>query len=179
VLVLKTGCAAIASGKAGMLKPEIGLSDAGQGLREICEAVGIPPVLHMGSCVDNSRMLEAATEVVFEGGLGDDLSSIPAVGVAPEWMSEKAVAIGCYFVASGVDVILGNPFYVSGSENVQNFLHRDVAELFGASFHLIEDPMEAAAKILEMLDAKRDRLGINKKAERKLFDMKDRRDLDV
>ena len=90
VLVLKTGCAAIASGKAGMLKPEVGIEMAGKGLREVCEAVGIPPVLHMGSCVDNSRILEAATEVVKEGGLGDDLSMIPAVGVAPEWMSEKS-----------------------------------------------------------------------------------------
>ena len=65
-------------------------SMAGPGLREVCEAVGMPPVLHMGSCVDNSRILEAATEVVLEGGLGDDLSDVPAVGVAPEWMSEKA-----------------------------------------------------------------------------------------
>ena len=73
------------------------------------EAVGMPPILHMGSCVDNSRILEAGTEVVLEGGLGDDLSKIPAVGVAPEWMSEKAVAIACYFVASGVDVVLGHP----------------------------------------------------------------------
>jgi carbon-monoxide dehydrogenase catalytic subunit len=110
VLVLKTGCAAIASAKAGMLTPETALEKAGKGLREVCEAVGMPPVLHMGSCVDNSRLLEAATEVVLEGGLGDDLSSIPVVGVAPEWMSEKAVSIGTYFVASGIVVVLGHPF---------------------------------------------------------------------
>lgn len=177
VLVLKTGCAAIASGKAGMLKPEIGIEMAGDGLREVCEAVGIPPVLHMGSCVDNARILEAATEVVLEGGLGDDLASVPAVGVAPEWMSEKAITIGCYFVASGVDVILGNEFYVSGSEKVSDFLYKESKDLFGASFHLIEDPMEAAARIIEMLNEKREKLGINKKAERKLFDMKDRRDM--
>jgi carbon-monoxide dehydrogenase catalytic subunit len=94
VLVLKTGCAALASAKSGMLAPEAA-AFAGPGLREVCEAVGLPPVLHMGSCVDNARILEAATEIVLEGGLGDDLSRIPAVGVAPEWMSEKAIAIGC------------------------------------------------------------------------------------
>ena len=125
VLVLKTGCAAIASAKAGMLTPEAALELAGPGFREVCEAVGIPPVLHMGSCVDNSRILEAATEVVLEGGLGDDLSDLPAVGVAPEWMSEKAIAIGCYFVASGVDVILGHPFHIGGSENVTRFLNQE------------------------------------------------------
>lgn len=175
VLVLQTGCAAIASGKAGMLKPELALSSAGDGLREVCEAVGIPPILHMGSCVDNSRILEAASEIVAEGGLGDDLGSLPAVGVAPEWMSEKAIAIGCYFVASGVDVVLGNPFYVSGAENVNAYLHGGVREDYGACFHLIEDPLEAADRIIELLNAKREALGINKKQERKLFDMKDRR----
>ena len=136
VLVLKTGCAAIASGKEGMLSPEAALEKAGPGLREVCEAVGMPPVLHLGSCVDNVRILEAATEIIFEGGLGDDMAGLPAVGVAPEWMSEKAIAIGCYFVASGVDVVLGNPFYVSGSANVTKFLNEDAKELFGASFRV-------------------------------------------
>jgi len=177
VLVLQTGCSAIASAKAGMLKPEVALSQAGPGLREVCEAVGIPPVLHMGSCVDNTRILEAATESILEGGLGEDIGGYPAVGVAPEWMSEKAVAIGCYFVASGVPVVLGNPFYVSGSEAVSDYLHGSIQEQFGARFYCIEDPLEAADRIVEILNQARDGLGINKKAERKLFDMKDRREL--
>ncbi len=179
VLVLKTGCAAIASAKEGILTPEAALEMAGQGLREVCEAVGIPPVLHMGSCVDNSRILEAGTEIVLEGGLGDDLSQVPAVGVAPEWMSEKAVAIGCYFVASGIDVILGHPFHIEGSENVTKFLNEETKDIFGGSFHVCEDPLEAANKIMKLLNEDRKRLGIDKKAERKLFDMKDRRELDV
>jgi carbon-monoxide dehydrogenase catalytic subunit len=179
VLVLKTGCAAIASAKAGFLTPETALEFAGEGLREVCEAVGMPPVLHMGSCVDNSRILEAASEIVFEGGLGDDLSDIPAVGVAPEWMSEKAVAIGTYFVGSGVDVVLGHPFYISGSENVVRFLNEESREIFGASFHVHADPLEAADAIMEIIERKRDKLGINRKTERKLMDMKDRRELNV
>ena len=179
VLVVKTGCAAIASAKEGLLMPESALAQAGSGLREVCEAVGIPPVLHMGSCVDNSRILEAATEIVFEGGLGDDLAQVPAVGVAPEWMSEKAIAIGCYFVASGVDVILGHPFHVSGSENVTKFLNEETKEHFGGSFHVCPDPHLAFEKIMKILDEARDNLGINKKVERKLYDMKDRRELDV
>jgi carbon-monoxide dehydrogenase catalytic subunit len=94
-------------------------------------------------------------------------------------MSEKAVAIGCYFVASGVDVVLGNPFYVSGSEKADGFLHEGVRDIFGASFHVHEDPHAAAKAILRMLDERRNRLGINRKAERKLMDMKDRRELGV
>jgi carbon-monoxide dehydrogenase catalytic subunit len=179
VIVLKTGCAAIASAKAGLLTPEAALEIAGPGFREVCEAVGIPPVLHMGSCVDNSRLLEAATEVVMEGGLGDDLSDVPVVGVAPEWMSEKAIAIGCYFVASGVDVILGHPFHIGGSENVTRFLNEEARELYGASFHVCPDPESAAEKVMEIINRKREKLGINRKAERKLYDMKDRRALNV
>ncbi|MDR0293909.1 MAG: anaerobic carbon-monoxide dehydrogenase catalytic subunit [Oscillospiraceae bacterium] len=176
VLVLQTGCAAISSAKRGRLTPETALRIAGDGLREVCETVGIPPILHMGSCVDNTRILEAATEIIAEGGLGDDLGGLPAVGVAPEWMSEKAVSIGCYFVASGVDVILGNPFYTSGSDNVHHYLHHEAANDFGACFHYIEDPLEAAGRIVEILNTARKKLGIDKKAERKLLDMKDRRD---
>ncbi|HBG27117.1 MAG: carbon-monoxide dehydrogenase catalytic subunit [Planctomycetes bacterium GWF2_41_51] len=179
VLILKTGCAAIASGKEGAMTPEAALEHAGPGLREVCEAVGIAPVLHMGSCVDNTRILEAATEVVREGGLGDDLAQVPAVGVAPEWMSEKAVAIGCYFVASGVDVVLGHPFHINGSENVTKFLNEETKNIFGGSFHVAEDPHEAVTKIMDILNDAREKLGINKKAERKLLDMKDRRELNV
>ncbi len=179
VLVLKTGCAAIASGKDGAMTPEAAMEYAGPGLKEVCETVGIAPVLHMGSCVDNSRILEAATEVVKEGGLGDDLAQVPAVGVAPEWMSEKAVSIGCYFVASGVDVILGSPFRVNGSENVKRFLNEETKAIFGGSFHVVEDPFEAVTKIMDIINDAREKLGINKKMERKLLDMKDRRELNV
>jgi carbon-monoxide dehydrogenase catalytic subunit len=179
ILVLKTGCAAIASAKEGMLIPEMALEMAGKGLREVCETVGIPPVLHLGSCVDNTRILEAATEIVREGGLGDDLAQVPAVGVAPEWMSQKAVAIGTYFVASGVDVILGHPFYTAGSENVTRFLNEETKEIFGGSFHVCETADAAFERIMTILDEAREKLGINKKAERKLFDMKDRRVINV
>jgi carbon-monoxide dehydrogenase catalytic subunit len=129
--------------------------------------------------VDNSRLLEAASEIVFEGGLGDDLADVPVVGVAPEWMSEKAITIGCYFVASGVDVILGHPFRISGSENVTALLNGQARELLGACFHVHPDPREATEAIMEIINRRREKLGINRKAQRKMFDMKDRRALDV
>ena len=107
VLVVETGCGAIASAKLGLLLGEAGLDQVGPGLREVCETVGIPPVLHMGSCVDNTRILTVLTQIVEEGGLGDDIDQVPAVGLAPEWMSEKALSIGTYCVASGAYVIFG------------------------------------------------------------------------
>ncbi|HEY1160504.1 MAG TPA: hypothetical protein VGE83_07730, partial [Terracidiphilus sp.] len=177
VLVLQTGCAAIACAKAGLLTPEAALAKAGPGLREVCEAVGIPPVLHMGSCVDNSRILMAATNLLAEGGLGEDLSDLPVAGAAPEWMSEKAVAIGHYFVASGMYVVLGHPLYVEGSRNVHDLLCGEMENITGGRFEWEPDPAIAADKLLAHIERKRDALHINAQKERKLYDMKSRREL--
>jgi carbon-monoxide dehydrogenase catalytic subunit len=109
VIVLTTGCNGIACAMEGLLTPEAAAVHCGPGLAEVCETVGIPPVLHMGSCVDNSRLLLAATEVVKAGGLGNDISDLPLAGSAPEWMSEKAISIGHYFVTSGVYTVFRPP----------------------------------------------------------------------
>lgn len=177
VLVLSTGCSAVACGESGLLTPEAALEKAGESLREVCDVVGIPPVLHMGSCVDNSRILMAATNVMLEGGLGEDLSDLPVAGAAPEWMSEKAVSIGSYFVASGIYVVLGHPLYVEGSENVDRMLREEMEGITGGMFEWEPDPVVAADKILAHIEKKRDALRINVKKERKTFDMKERREL--
>jgi carbon-monoxide dehydrogenase catalytic subunit len=177
VLVVETGCCAIASGKDGKLTPETALEYAGPGLKEVCETVGMPPVLHMGSCVDNTRILEACTEIVKEGGLGDSIAGLPAVGVCPELMSEKAVSISCYCVATGIDVFIGHPFHITGSENVYKFLTEEVKGMFNAAMHFVENPVDAANQIVAVLDEKREKLGINKKYERKLLEQKDRREV--
>jgi carbon-monoxide dehydrogenase catalytic subunit len=179
ILVLQTGCSAIACAKAGMLVPEAARTIAGESLAEVCEAVGIPPVLHMGSCVDNSRILMAATNVLMEGGLGEDLSDLPVAGAAPEWTSEKAVAIAHYFVASGLYVVLGHPLYVEGSEKVNRLLTEEMEGITGGKFEWEADPVVAAEKILAHIEKKRDALGINQKRERKLLDMKERRELGI
>lgn len=178
VLVLTTGCAAIACGKAGLLRPEAAREYAGQGLAEVCEAVGIPPVLHMGSCVDNSRILIAATAMVREGGLGNDLSELPVAGAAPEWMSEKAVAIGQYFVASGIFTVFGTTWPTMGSEKVTKYLFEECEEAYGGKWAFEPDPVEAARLMIEHIDKKRKALGIDKAHERVLYDMEMRRALD-
>jgi carbon-monoxide dehydrogenase catalytic subunit len=155
VLIVTTGCAAIADGKCGLLRPEAAFEEAGPGLREICETVGIPPVLHVGACVDNSRILTTLIEIVNEGGLGDDFSKLPVAGSAPEWMSEKAVAIGFYFVASGVLTHFGTPHPVIGSPNVHRFVTKDVEQITGGRFFFESDPAKAAVEIIEHLDRKR------------------------
>ncbi|HKJ13677.1 MAG: anaerobic carbon-monoxide dehydrogenase catalytic subunit [Desulfobulbaceae bacterium] len=175
VLVLATGCAATALGRAGLVNPEA-IKHAGPGLREVCETVGMPPVLHMGSCVDNSRILIAATEMVREGGLGDDISDLPAIGTAPLWMSEKAVAIGQYFVASGAQVVFQN-LPTTGAKAFNNYLLEGMMDTYGAVWNVASEPLEIAKLMIERIDSKRKALGIDKQRERVLFDMEMRRDL--
>ena len=178
VLVLSTGCSAMACGKAGLLTPEAAQLYAGTGLAEVCEAIGIPPVLHMGACVDNSRILIAATAMVKEGGLGDDLSDLPVAGAAPEWMSEKALAIGQYFVASGVFTVFGTTWPTSGSENVTRHLFEEYEDMYKGMWAFEADPIKAAHLMIAHIDKKRKALGIDKARDRVLYDMAMRRALD-
>ena len=99
---------------------------AGPGLAEVCETVGMPPVLGLGSCVDNSRILIAASEMVRTGGLGDAIADLPVAGCAPEWMSEKAIAIGQYFVASGVYTVFGHTFPMTKGTKFEKHLFEEL-----------------------------------------------------
>ena len=153
-MVVVTGCAATAGAKAGYLSPEI-LDAAGPGLREVMEAIGIPPVLHLGSCVDNSRILTVLTQVATEGGLGEDIDDLPAVGLCPEWMCEKAVAIGTYFAASGAHVIFGVGSPVGASTEVTRLMTAGWEQLVGGSLEFEPDWQKMLERSLELIDAKR------------------------
>jgi carbon-monoxide dehydrogenase catalytic subunit len=155
VLVVQTGCSAIACAKAGLLAPEGAELYAGKGLREVCAAVGIPPVLHVGSCVDNSRILVALCNVVKEGGVGESIDEIPVAGAAPEWMSEKAISIGFYVVASGVFTVFGTPMPVLGSEKVASYITSGMEADYGAAFAFEPDPIKAAHLMLDHINKKR------------------------
>jgi carbon-monoxide dehydrogenase catalytic subunit len=179
VLVITTGCNAIACAEAGLLVPEAAKEFAGKGLAEVCETVGIPPVLHMGSCVDNSRILIAATAMVKDGGLGDDISDLPVAGAAPEWMSEKAISIGQYFVASGVYTVFGVTWPTTGSKEVTDFLFKEMEKMYGGMWDFEPDPIRAAHLMIAHIDKKRKALGIDKARERVLYDMDMRRELDA
>jgi len=158
VLVVTTGCNAVSCGKHGLLRPEAAFEYGGQGIQEIISAVGIPPVLHMGSCVDNSRILRVLTNIVTEGGLGNDLSDLPVAGAAPEWMSEKAVAIGFYVVASGLYTMIGHPLPITGSRKLYRYLTEDIEKETGGKWAFEKDPILAAHKMIDHIDKKRKEL---------------------
>jgi len=159
VLVAMTGCGAIACSKFGLMLPET-MEQAGKGLREVCEAIGIPPVLHVGSCVDNTRILTVLTQMADEGGLGEDIADLPGVGIAPEWMSEKALSIGTYFVASGVYTLfgVGDPF--ASVPEMRELIGKGWESQVGGKLEFEPDPAKIVEKALAHIDAKREALGL-------------------
>jgi carbon-monoxide dehydrogenase catalytic subunit len=177
VLVLQTGCSQISLAKAGLLTPDAAYM-AGDGLAEVCETVGMPPVLGLGSCVDNSRILIAASAVVKAGGLGESIADLPAAGAAPEWMSEKAISIGQYFVSSGVYTIFGVTFPITDQTKFKNLLFQGMEDQGLGKWDFAVDPYDMAHKMIAHIDKKRHQLGIDKARERVLMSMDDRRTLE-
>jgi carbon-monoxide dehydrogenase catalytic subunit len=178
VLVVQTGCSQIALAKAGLTTPEAAHL-AGPGLKEVCETVGMPPVLGIGSCVDNSRILIACSEMVKTGGLGESIADLPVAGAAPEWMSEKAISIGQYFVASGVFTVFGATYPIVEGTKFYKHLFEGLEQLGVGKWGFAVDPYEMAKLMLAHIDKKRKALGIDKARERQLVDMADRREMDA
>jgi carbon-monoxide dehydrogenase catalytic subunit len=178
VLVVQTGCSQISLAKAGLCTPEAAHL-AGPGLKEVCEAVGMPPVLGLGACVDNSRILIACAEMVRTGGLGESIADLPVAGAAPEFMSEKAITIGQYFVASGVFTVFGVTFPIIEGTKFHKLLFGGLEEMGMGKWGFAIDPHDIAQMMIAHIDKKRKALGIDKARERVLVDMSDRRDLEA
>jgi len=184
VLIVSTGCGSAACATTGFLTPEMAIENAGPGLKEVCEAIGIPPILHLGSCVDNSRILTIVSAMAEEGGLSDEIGGMPAVGIAPEWMSEKAVSIGCYLAASGFPVIFGGESPAEASKEVTRIMTEVWFERFRGALHFEPDPEKILSMTLDYIDKAREALKLRKYepgkfgAERVLMDMAARRDIE-
>ena len=159
ILVLVTGCVTTAAGKAGLLVPAA-IEMAGPGLKEVCGSLGIPPVVHMGSCVDNSRIMHLCALIA--DALGVDISDLPVGASSPEWYSEKAAAIATYAVASGINVHLGHPPNILGSQIVTDLALNGLKGLVGAVFHVEPDPLQAAEYFDQLVGDKREALGLGR-----------------
>jgi carbon-monoxide dehydrogenase catalytic subunit len=178
VLVVQTGCSQISLAKAGLMKPDAAVL-AGDGLQEVCETVGMPPVLGLGSCVDNSRILIACAEMVKTGGLGETIADLPVAGAAPEWMSEKAISIGQYVVASGVYTVFGVTFPTIAGTKFHKLLFDGLEKQGLGKWGFATDPIEMAHLMIDHINKKREALGIMGERERVLMDMADRQALEV
>ena len=159
IILIVSGCSAQAAAKAGLMDKEA-KELCGEGLKRVCELVDIPPVLHMGSCVDISRMMILASDIAKDWGI--NISQVPVVGCAPEWMSEKAVSIGNYVVATGIDTFLGVDPYTKGSSEVTALLQGEhgIKDWVEANFTVETDIEKLGDKMIEAIEAKRTALGI-------------------
>ena len=159
IIVILSGCSAQAAAKAGLMDLDA-KEYCGEGLRRVCELVGIPPVLHMGSCVDISRMMILASDIAKDWGI--NISQIPLCGCAPEWMSEKAVSIGNYVVATGIETYLGVDPYSKGSSEITELLQGETGckEWVEANFVVEKDIDKLGDRMIESIEAKRKALGI-------------------
>ena len=160
IILIVSGCSAQAAAKAGLMDPDMAKEYCGAGLKRVCELAGIPPVLHMGSCVDISRMMLLAAELSKDSGV--PISKLPVVGCAPEWMSEKAVSIGNYVVATGIDTFLGVDPYVKGSSEVCELLtgEHGVKDWVEANYTVELDIDKLGDMMIERIEQKRAALGI-------------------
>ncbi|MDR2097045.1 MAG: anaerobic carbon-monoxide dehydrogenase catalytic subunit [Spirochaetaceae bacterium] len=157
ILIVATGCAAQLATKAGLLNFDAKWA-CGDGLRRVCDLLNIPPILHMGACVDISRILLLVNGIARDWGV--DTTQLPIVGVAPEWMSEKAVSIANYVVSSGIDVYLGIEPQVKGSTQVWDLITQGTRKIVGAGFIINTDPKGLVKSIIDGIEAKRAALGI-------------------
>lgn len=157
IIVVASGCSAQAAAKAGLMDKRA-KDLCGAGLKRVCELADIPPVLHMGSCVDISRMMILAAEISKDSGW--NISQIPLVGCAPEWMSEKAVSIGNYVVATGIDTFLGVEPYATGSSEVDGLLKGGIRDWVEANYTVEKDIDKLVDKMIERIEEKRTALGI-------------------
>ncbi len=160
IILIVSGCSAQAAAKAGLMDPVNAKEYCGAGLKRVCELAGIPPVLHMGSCVDISRMMILASDIAKDWGI--NISQVPVVGCAPEWMSEKAVSIGNYVVATGIETFLGVDPYSKGSSEVTELLQGEngINKWVEAKFVVDTDIESLGDKMIACIEAKRAALGI-------------------
>ncbi|GAW92323.1 anaerobic carbon-monoxide dehydrogenase catalytic subunit [Calderihabitans maritimus] len=166
VLMLATGCGAGAFAKHGLMTQEATEAYAGDSLKEVLTVIGeaaglngpLPLVLHMGSCVDNTRAVNLAVAVANK--LGVDLDKLPVVASAPEAMAEKAVAIGTWAVTLGLPTHLGIVPQVIGSPLVTEVLTEKIKDLVGGYFMVETDPKKAAVKLVAAIKERREGLGI-------------------
>ncbi len=157
IIVVVTGCSAQAAAKAGLMSKEA-KELCGDGLKRVCDLVGIPPVLHMGSCVDISRILMLITDVAKQWGI--NTTELPIVGCAPEWMSEKAVSIANYVISTGIDTYLGIEPQVKGSTEIMDLITERSRQDLGAGYIIEMDPEKLGDAMIAGIEAKRDALNI-------------------
>ncbi len=173
VFVISTGCAAQSSARFGVLDPDKRDELCGEGLKAFLSQFDnkgglkgkLPAVLHMGSCVDNTRASDLLMDMANQ--LGVDTPKVPFVASAPEAMSGKAVAIGCWAVTLGLPVHVGVLPPVEGSDLFFSIATQIASDVYGGYFIFEVDHKVAAEKLLSALEYRTWKLGVHRKTAEK------------
>ncbi len=166
VLIVTTGCTAHICAQAGLMSSDAAEKYCGDGLKSVLKVLGeaagvgvpLPPVWHMGSCVDNSR-IGTLLKVLAER-LDVRISQLPVAGSAPELVQEKAISIGTWLMSLGLLVHIAPHPRIMGSPVAVKVLTEDLQEITGGKAYVELDPKRAAEGLLEHIRSKRQALGI-------------------
>ncbi|MDO4536277.1 MAG: anaerobic carbon-monoxide dehydrogenase catalytic subunit [Clostridium perfringens] len=158
ILVVAGGCGNHALEVAGLCNLDAAEKFAGEGLKEICNMLKIPPVLSFGTCTDTGRISMLVTALADH--LGVDIPDLPIAITAPEWMEQKATIDGVFAVAYGAYTHLSPAPFITGAPNLVKLLTEDVEGLTGGKVALGDDPIEAAKGIEAHIISKRQKLGL-------------------
>jgi len=157
ILVVAGGCGNHGLEVAGMCNLDA-IEQAGEGLKGVCKALGIPPVLSFGTCTDTGRISMLVTALADH--LDADIPDLPIAVTAPEWMEQKATIDGIFAVAYGAYTHLSPTPFITGAPNLVKLLTEDVEGLVGGKVALGDDPVQVAKDIEEHILSKRQKMGL-------------------
>lgn len=157
IIVLSAGCSSGGIENCGLMTPEAA-ELAGDGLKEVCKSLGIPPVLNFGPCLAIGRLEMVATALAKE--LNIDLPQLPLVLSAPQWLEEQALADGMFGAALGLPLHLGQQPFIAGSDLTVKVLTEDLKDITGGQVIVELDPVKAADKLEQIIEEKRKGLQI-------------------
>ncbi len=158
ILVVAGGCGNHGLEVAGLCSLDA-VELAGDGLKGVCRALGIPPVLSFGTCTDTGRISMLVTALADH--LNVDIPDLPIAVTAPEWMEQKATIDGIFAVAYGAYTHLSPTPFITGAPNLVKLVTQDVEGLTGGKIALGDDPVEVAKGIEDHILAKRKKLGLS------------------
>lgn len=158
ILVVAGGCGNHGLEVAGLCNMDA-VDLAGNGLKGVCKALGIPPVLSFGTCTDTGRISMLVTALADH--LNADISDLPIAVTAPEWMEQKATIDGIFAVAYGAYTHLSPTPFITGAPNLVKLLTQDVEALTGGRVALGDDPVQVANEIEAHILKKRQNMGLS------------------
>ena len=154
ILILTNGCASFPLMKMGYCNVS-GQEHAGESLKEFLG--DLPPVWHVGECIDNTKSSGIFAGVA--GEAGKPLYEMPFAFSSPEWSNEKGIDAALGFRLMGINSYHCVEAQIHGSKNVIEFLKEGTKEMLGSVMVVDTNPDSLGEKIVADIIEKRKALG--------------------